>query len=113
MFKNFILEVKKLNPSFLNLGKGALVKTKLTFPKNWGLRTSSTLINNLAYWAKTNPYQLSENTFGGSGYDIACGQHNTPILYTRNGISPIVQVRYMCQWAISGFSKRIFCFNLL
>lgn len=89
--KEILLEVKKLNPSFLNLGKGALVKTKLTFPKNWGLGTSSTLINNLAYWAKTNPYQLSENTFGGSGYDIACGQHNTPILYTRNGISPIVE----------------------
>ena len=89
--KEILLEVKKLNPSFLNSGEGALVKTKLTFPKNWGLGTSSTLINNLANWAKLNPYELLENTFGGSGYDIACAHYNTPILYTRNGIKPIVQ----------------------
>jgi len=89
--KEILLEVKKLNPSFLNSGEGALVKTKLTFPKNWGLGTSSTLINNLANWAKLNPYELLENTFGGSGYDIACAHYNTPILYTRNGIKPIVE----------------------
>jgi len=89
--KEILLEVKKLNPSFLNSGEGALVKTKLTFPKNWGLGTSSTLINNLANWAKLNPYELLENTFGGSGYDIACAHCNTPILYTRNGIKPIVE----------------------
>ena len=89
--KEILLEVKKLNPSFLNSGEGALAKTKLTFPKNWGLGTSSTLINNLANWAKLNPYELLENTFGGSGYDIACAHCNTPILYTRNGIKPIVE----------------------
>jgi mevalonate kinase len=86
-----LLAIKKLNPSFLNSEQGFLVKTNLTFPKNWGLGTSSTLINNLAYWAKVNPYQLLENTFGGSGYDIACAQHNSPILYTRNGINPTVE----------------------
>jgi mevalonate kinase len=86
-----LLEIRKINPSFLNSENGMLVKTNLTFPKNWGLGTSSTLINNLANWAKINPYLLLENTFGGSGYDIACAQHNTPILYTRNGIKPIVK----------------------
>lgn len=86
-----LLQVKKLNPAFLNSNKGFLVKTNLTFPKNWGLGTSSTLINNLANWAKINPYQLLESTFGGSGYDIACAQNDTPILYIYNGIHPIIE----------------------
>ena len=86
-----LLQIRKINPAFLNSEKGFLVKTNLTFPKNWGLGTSSTLINNLANLAKVNPYQLLEKTFGGSGYDIACAQNNTPILYTRNQTNPIVE----------------------
>lgn len=77
-------ETRRLNPSFLNSEKGFLVKTNLTFLKNWGLGTSSTLINNISNWAKVNPYKLLENTFGGSGYDIACAQHNSPILFTKH-----------------------------
>ena len=86
-----LLQIRKLNPSFLNTKQGYLVKTNLTFPKNWGLGTSSTLINNLANWAQVNPYKLLEITFGGSGYDIACAENNTPILYTRNALDPIVE----------------------
>lgn len=86
-----LLQIRKLNPAFLNSESGFLVKTNLTFPKDWGLGTSSTLINNLASWAKVNPYQLLEKTFGGSGYDIACAQNNTPILFTRKGNEPIVE----------------------
>lgn len=77
-----ILDVaKQLNPDFLTSNKGFKVSTKLEFPKNWGLGTSSTLINNIAQWANIDAYKLLENTFGGSGYDIACAQHNTPITY--------------------------------
>jgi len=86
-----LLETQKLNPSFCNSKTGFLVKTHLTFPKDWGLGTSSTLINNLANWAKVNPYQLLDNTFGGSGYDIACAINNTPILYTKKSVNPIVE----------------------
>ena len=89
--KNILLQAQKLNPAFLNSDKGFLVKSNLTFPKNWGLGTSSSLINNLATWANVNPYQLLDKTFGGSGYDIACAQNNTPILFTKNGINPIVE----------------------
>ncbi|WP_299525961.1 GYDIA family GHMP kinase [uncultured Lutibacter sp.] len=85
-----LVETKKLNPSFLNSDKGFSVKTNLTFPKNWGLGTSSTLIINISNWAKINPYKLLEHTFGGSGYDIACAQSNSPILYTKNGFDPII-----------------------
>ena len=89
--RTILIETQRLNPTFLNSENGILVKTNLTFPKDWGLGTSSTLINNLANWSNVNPYQLLENTFGGSGYDIACAQNNTPILYTRNGINPLVE----------------------
>lgn len=77
-------ETRKLSPEFLNVENGFLIKTKLNFPRNWGLGSSSTLINNIANWAKVSPYKLLENTFGGSGYDIACAQHNMPILFTKH-----------------------------
>jgi len=73
--------VKKLNPHFLNENQGYHITTFLDFPKNWGLGSSSTLINNIAYWAQVNPYQLLELTFGGSGYDIACAQTDCPLIY--------------------------------
>lgn len=72
---------KQLNPSFLNPQKGYKFSTQLEFPKNWGLGTSSTLINNLAQNANIDPYKLLELTFGGSGYDIACADTNGPITY--------------------------------
>lgn len=72
---------KKLNPKFLDSNTGFKIFTHLTFPKNWGLGTSSTLINNVAEWANVDPFELLKQTFGGSGYDIACAQHNTPITY--------------------------------
>lgn len=74
-------EAKSLNPDFLNDKNGFLVKTKLTFPRNWGLGSSSTLINSIASWAKIDAFQLLWNSFKGSGYDIACAQNNTPIFY--------------------------------
>lgn len=73
--------IKALNPSFLNGEQGYKIETHLEFPKNWGLGTSSTLISNIAKWSKVDAYALLENTFGGSGYDIACAQNNTPINY--------------------------------
>ena len=45
---------------------------------------SSTLIYCLANHYQRNPYELSAKSFGGSGYDIACAGHHTPILYQRN-----------------------------
>ena len=72
---------KQLNLHFLNSNIGYKVTNKLDFPQFWGLGSSSTLINNIAQWAKVDTYQLLEQTFGGSGYDIACAQHNFPITY--------------------------------
>lgn len=72
---------KQLNPDFLSTQNGFDVTTKLDFPQFWGLGSSSTLINNIADWAKVDAYKLLEKTFGGSGYDIACAQHNCPVTY--------------------------------
>jgi len=74
-------EANILNPDFLNDANGYTITTTLTFPRLWGLGTSSTLINNIAQWLNIDAYKLLEASFGGSGYDIACAQHNTPILY--------------------------------
>lgn len=81
---------RTLNPEFLNTNQGYKISTQLTFPKNWGLGTSSTLINNIAQWANVNPFELLNRTFGGSGYDIACAQNNTPISYQLFDGKPIV-----------------------
>ena len=70
------------------LTSGFDVVTKLTFPRNWGLGTSSTFIAMVAQWFGIDAYKLLADTFGGSGYDIACAQHNTPIMYTLQSGAP-------------------------
>ena len=74
-------EAYLLNPEFLNSSEGYTIYTNLTFPKFWGLGTSSTLINNIAEWLGINAFELLKNSFGGSGYDIACAQNDLPIFY--------------------------------
>ncbi len=81
---------QQLNPSFLSSQKGFKVTTFLEFERLWGLGSSSTLINNIAQWANVNPFELLYKGFGGSGYDIACAQHDYPILYNRNSNNPTV-----------------------
>lgn len=72
---------KHLNPDFLSEDIGFNITTKLDFPNNFGLGSSSTLINNVANWANVDAFELLELTFGGSGYDIACAKHDHPIIY--------------------------------
>ena len=56
---------------------------KINFNINWGLGSSSTLINNLSKWAKVNPYKLLFSVFNGSGYDIACCDKSNPIIFQK------------------------------
>lgn len=79
-----------LNSKFLAENSCCSVITKLNFPRSWGLGTSSTLINNIAQWAQVDPFQLLQDSFGGSGYDIAVAQSDTPILYQIKGDVPNV-----------------------
>jgi len=85
--QRILQKVKSFNPEFLRSNEGIMVKTYLDFPNFWGLGTSSTLINNIAQWANVDAYELLFESFGGSGYDIACAQSNSAILYQlKNGV---------------------------
>jgi mevalonate kinase len=88
--QKILIAAQELNQEFLKDGKGAFVQTFLTFPNEWGLGTSSTLINNIANWAKVDAFALLNNSFGGSGYDIACAQNDTPIMYKIQDAKPVV-----------------------
>ncbi len=93
MLLGILIEAQALNPEFLSGKQGYSIETKLDFPINWGLGSSSTLINNVAQWAQIDAQVLSQRTFGGSGYDIACAQHDKPIHYliTPNNKKPEVK----------------------
>ncbi|PTX41687.1 mevalonate kinase [Christiangramia gaetbulicola] len=76
----------RMNPAAFS-DKGYSITTKLDFNRKWGLGTSSTLVNNLAQWLQVDAYKLLEESFGGSGYDIAVAKSDLPITYqlTANG----------------------------
>lgn len=80
-----------LNPDLIKQETGYTITTQLTFPKKWGLGTSSTLINNIAQWLQIDAFTLLSNSFGGSGYDIACAQNNSPILYHLEKEKPVIE----------------------
>ena len=80
-----------LNPNFIILSEGYSITTELGFPKSWGLGTSSTLINNIAQWLQIDAFALLKNSFGGSGYDIACAQNDSPIVYHLEQGKPVVE----------------------
>lgn len=87
--------IEQLQPGFWKKVGPVEIRTILDFPRKWGLGTSSTLIANLAAWAKVDPYLLLENTFGGSGYDIACAVAGGPIYYQRlNNLAEAYPVKF-------------------
>lgn len=79
--KQILRNAHLLNSSILLSGYGFTVIAKLDFPQNWGLGSSSTLINNIAQWFHIDAYKLLEASFGGSGYDIAAAQTFHPFTY--------------------------------
>ena len=82
--------IRNHNPEFLTQN-GYEIETKLNFDKNWGLGSSSTLISNLSKLAEVDPYLILNETFGGSGYDIACSNLDHPILYSLNNGKRFIQ----------------------
>jgi mevalonate kinase len=96
------------NTSFLKKSKGVTAITQLDFPRDWGLGTSSTLINNIAQWAQIDAFTLLKESFEGSGYDIAAAQHNTPIFYTLKNNMPQVKP-CMLTWS---FTEYLFFIHL-
>ena len=80
-------------PSIQNKLNFKTVTTQLEFDPSWGWGSSSTLLHLLEQWLNINPYQLMDETIGGSGYDIACAAANQPIFYKRiKGETPQITV---------------------
>lgn len=90
--QKILKEAQKLNPEFLNARTGFEIKTNLNFQRNWGLGSSSTLINNIANWANIDAFILLRNSFGGSGYDIACAKNDSSITYKLVNNKPVVNL---------------------
>lgn len=86
--QKILRQARHQNIHFLRDEVDTLVETKVEFPLNWGLGSSSTLIYNIAQWAYISPFELLAKTFGGSGYDIACAQSMGPIIYSNLGGTP-------------------------
>lgn len=99
---------KTLNPEFLKEDEDLEVKSFLNFDQGWGLGTSSSLVNNIAQWSETNAFDLLSYAFGGSGYDVAAAQHDSPILYTRIDSKPSVE-EVMLDWS---FKDELFFVHL-
>ncbi len=104
----FLINARTLNPDFLENNTDYKVISELEFNLDEGLGSSSTLTNNIAQWAKVNPYSLHFNSFKGSGYDIAVAIEGKPLLYTMNGNEPKVEV---VNWN-KGFTDRLFFVHL-
>ena len=105
---HILKQAKKLNATFLASPAIIEVNTYLDFPNNWGLGSSATLINNIANWAQVNPFLLLENTFGGSGYDIAVAQVQHVITFQRKNNIPFVE-KINIKWT---FTENLFFVHL-
>ena len=62
----------------------------IQFKTNWGWGSSSSLICNLASWAKVDPYVFNRTNFPGSGYDIAASQLQKPLYYQLIDNNPVI-----------------------
>lgn len=69
------------SPEFLAKWKKLRVETKMNFPRDWGLGSSSTTIHMAAQWADANPFMVFFRFQDGSGYDIACAGAEGPVEY--------------------------------
>ena len=48
-------------------------------------------MNNIGQWLQVDAFILLKNSFGGSGYDIACAQNDCPIVYHLEQGNPIIE----------------------
>ncbi|AQX04626.1 30S ribosomal protein S6 [Elizabethkingia meningoseptica] len=91
----FILKIfrtlKELRSDKLEHNTSYILKSNVQFPENYGLGSSSTLMNNLADWAGIDAFLLNDLALGGSGYDIAVAKEGAPVLYTRKENEKIVE----------------------
>lgn len=63
------------------LEQGYALQFKIDFNRDWGLGSSSTLIALLAQWRGLDAMDLFFASLTGSGYDVAVGMEQCPLLY--------------------------------
>lgn len=73
--------VQMLSESKFKSTDSYYLQTNLQFPADYGLGSSSTLMNNLAEWSAIDPFHLNTISLGGSGYDIAVAKAKSAVLY--------------------------------
>ena len=83
LLQKVLREARRHNSDFLKEKLNIYAETRTNFPLNWGLGSSATLIAIVAKWAFISAHDLFFNVFEGSGYDVACAQSQSPILYQR------------------------------
>lgn len=85
---HFILKVLKnvqqLSNAVMQGEHSYVLSSNIEFPADFGLGSSSTLMNNLAEWAQIDAFLLNDISLGGSGYDVAVAQEKSAILYQNN-----------------------------
>ena len=92
--QQIFLQIQQLS-KVISMGKSSIkISTNIEFPVNWGLGSSSSLISNLADWAKVNPYQLLWKVMNGSGFDIACARSNGPLLYQLKDKPQVEEIQF-------------------
>ncbi len=67
------------------------VLTRLEFDPGFGFGSSSTLTSLLAQWAGIDPMQLHFSISRGSGYDVACANAESAILYQMISDMPVIE----------------------
>ncbi|MCT3815627.1 30S ribosomal protein S6 [Elizabethkingia anophelis] len=95
----FILKIfstlKDMRSESLEADYSYILKSNVQFPENFGLGSSSTLMNNIANWGNVDAFALNDIALGGSGYDIAVAKAGAPIIYIRNrGNKTVETVNY-------------------
>ncbi|WP_439185087.1 GYDIA family GHMP kinase [Carboxylicivirga taeanensis] len=85
---DILLKCKNYRDDITQLLLNRQVTTRLEFDANWGWGSSSTLISLLAQWLGVHPYLLLQDTFGGSGYDIACATASSAVIFELNNDIP-------------------------
>ncbi|MEO7315060.1 MAG: GYDIA family GHMP kinase [Ginsengibacter sp.] len=84
---HLLKRIKSEKPSLFSDGMD--IHLKADFPLEWGFGSSSTLISLLSQWSKTDPYELLKDSFGGSGYDVACATAHSPIVFEKETNSTV------------------------
>ncbi|GET34250.1 hypothetical protein PbJCM13498_31130 [Prolixibacter bellariivorans] len=95
VLRELMLTARQLRSGFLEREKALQVTSTLEFLPEWGLGSSSSLVSNIADWAKCDPFELNRRVFHSSGYDVACARSKSPILYRRvNGLPEIIAAKF-------------------